>query len=238
MEEILQRFAAKVGKNKEELYFIYGGGIVKEELTFSNQVNKSDKERNKMSILVNIKTEEERKQIIENTKLAKMAMRKELNAEKNRNYHMDSKRPTEIKKYLEWNKSVHTKGLITNGIIIPIAIAGMIFHVPGAIALLVIECLSAAINFECINIQNYNICRIDRMIPILQKREEDRMQQQIEEFGKASEVIHRSIEQSESLPTFDEILANINDPEQLRQMREMFHREQEERQKQKKLGGK
>ena len=62
MEEILQRFAAKVGKNKEELYFIYGGGIVKEELTFSNQVNKSDKERNKMSILVNIKTEEERKE--------------------------------------------------------------------------------------------------------------------------------------------------------------------------------
>ena len=57
MNEILSRFSSKVGKKIEELYFIYGGGIVDEDLTFSNQINKSDKERNKMSILVNTKSD-------------------------------------------------------------------------------------------------------------------------------------------------------------------------------------
>lgn len=57
MEDILNRFVSKEGKNKEEFYFMYGGSIVKEELTFENTANKLDKERNKMSILVNRNTE-------------------------------------------------------------------------------------------------------------------------------------------------------------------------------------
>ena len=71
----------------------------------------------------------------------------------------------------------------------------------------------------------------------LRKREEKQTEKNIEEFGEASEVIHRSIEQSESLPTFDEIIANIDTKEQLKQMRALLVREQEERAKQKKLGG-
>jgi hypothetical protein len=53
MEDILNRFVSKEGKNKEEFYFMYGGSIVKEELSFEKTANKLDKERNKMSILVN-----------------------------------------------------------------------------------------------------------------------------------------------------------------------------------------
>ena len=139
--------------------------------------------------------------------------------------------------FLEWNKGVHKRGLITNGILVPVAIAGIVLHIPGAIALLVYELLSAAVNFECVNIQNYNLCRMKRVQPYLQKREEKQVQQNIKEFGEAAAVIHKSIEESETLPSFDEILNNINNPEQLRQMRAMFKREQEERQAQKKLGG-
>jgi len=57
MEDILNRFVSKEGKNKEEFYFMYGGSIVKEELTFEKTANKLDKERNKMSILVNRNTD-------------------------------------------------------------------------------------------------------------------------------------------------------------------------------------
>lgn len=183
-------------------------------------------------------TEEEKIQIKENTKLAKMAMRKEWNQEKNRNYHMDPKKPTELMYYLEWNKSVHKKGLIKNGILIPICIAGIVFHIPGAIALLIIELISAGINFECINIQNYNLCRIKKIQPMLVRRENEALQQDIAEFGKAAEVIHESIEQSESLPTFEEILNNIDNIEQLKQMRALFQREIEDREMQKKRGEK
>lgn len=183
------------------------------------------------------KSEEEIKAIRNKIKIAKMAMRKELNQEKNRNYHMDSKRPTEIFGYLEWNKQVHKRGLIKDGLLIPILIAGVVMQVPFAAALLAYEVFSAFINFECINIQNYNLCRLERLKPTLQKREERRTQKNIEEFGSAAEVIHKSIEQSEQLPTFQEILDNIDNPEQLRQMRAMFKRAQEERQAEKKLGG-
>ena len=188
--------------------------------------------------LKNAKTEEEKNKIRENTKLAKMAMRKEWNQEKNRNYHMDPKKPTELMYYLEWNKSVHKKGLIKNGVLIPICIAGIVFHVPGAIALLIFELISAGINFECINIQNYNLCRIRKIQPMLEQREQEAIQQDIEEFGKAAEVIHDSIEQSETLPTFEEILDHIDNIEQLKQMRALFKREQEDRELQKKRGEK
>ena len=53
MDEIIQRFTSKVGQKKEELDFMYGGGLINDNLTFINQANESDKNRNKMSILVN-----------------------------------------------------------------------------------------------------------------------------------------------------------------------------------------
>ena len=71
----------------------------------------------KKKLLRKAKTEEQKKKVIENVKLAKMAMRKELIEEKNRNYHIDNNRPTEIKKYLLWNKQVHKTGLIKDGVV-------------------------------------------------------------------------------------------------------------------------
>ena len=52
LEEIIKRFIIKAGNKKEELMFMYGGGLVNENLTFIEQVNEIDKKRNKMSILV------------------------------------------------------------------------------------------------------------------------------------------------------------------------------------------
>ena len=53
MEDILKKFATKVLKKKEQFYFIYGGGMINEKLTFKEQVNVNDQKRNAMSILVN-----------------------------------------------------------------------------------------------------------------------------------------------------------------------------------------
>lgn len=182
-------------------------------------------------------TDEEVKEIKENTKLIKMAVRKEINEGKNRNYHMDPRRPAEIIKYLEWNKEIHKRSLTKDLILIPIMIAGTIFQVPGAVFILVWELLSALVNFECINIQNYNLCRAGRMKDVLERREKSNIEHNIEEFNEASEVIHKTIEQNEKLPTFNEILANVDNIEQLKQMRAMFKREQETRNAQKQIGG-
>ena len=55
---IIERLANKLDKKKENLYFIYNGGMVKEELTFQELANKSDKESNKMSMLVYARDEQ------------------------------------------------------------------------------------------------------------------------------------------------------------------------------------
>ena len=54
MDDIFKRFAEKEGKTKDHFYFTYGGTIVEEILPFQKVANKLDKERNKMTILVNL----------------------------------------------------------------------------------------------------------------------------------------------------------------------------------------
>lgn len=179
-------------------------------------------------------TEEEKKEIIKRFKFSKMAMRKEFHQEKNRNYHLDSKKPTEIYKYLEWNKSVHRRGLIKNSIFIALFIAGMISGYSLAGVLLLLELISTAINFECVNIQNYNICRYKRTKEILEKKEKRQIESNIEEFGQAAEVIHKSIEESEDVPSIEEVISNITDKEQLEQLKKLLIRTKEEREKEKK----
>ena len=59
IEDIIKKFLVKIDKKKENLVFIYGGGILKENLTFNEQANLNDKKRKKMNILVNVNLPEE-----------------------------------------------------------------------------------------------------------------------------------------------------------------------------------
>ena len=53
MKDIIQRFIFKLGKEKNNFYFLYGGQQINEYLSFDEQANEEDKMRNKMCILVN-----------------------------------------------------------------------------------------------------------------------------------------------------------------------------------------
>lgn len=181
------------------------------------------------------KTEEEKQEISRNIKFSKMAMRKEFNEEKNRNYHMDKNNPTEIYKYLEWNKDVHKRGIIKNAILIPVIITGMALGAVILTPFLIAELISAGINFECINIQDYNICRYKLMEDRLKKQEESKKKKNIEEFGEAADVIYKTIETKEELPTMTEIIENAN-KEQLDQLRKLLLKEQKERNQEKAKG--
>ena len=202
---------------------------------FPNYIKYYDKyiDFQKKRALKKAKNDSERETIIENSKLAKMAIRKEFNQEKNRNYHMDSKNPTEIYKYLEWNKGVHKRGLIKNAILTPLFLGGSIIGIPGALPLLVIELISAGVNFECINIQNYNICRYKIIEESLIKKQQRQEHRDIEEYGEAAEVIYQTVKQKEELPSLEEIIANAKSKKQLLQLRELIKKEQQERKTQK-----
>lgn len=205
---------------------------------FPNFIKRYDKlcDFNLKRSLKKAKTEEEKRKLIEETKFAKMAMRKELNQEKNRNYHMDTNKPTEIIKYLKWNKSVHVEGLIKNIIIIISSIIGISLGLTWLIPILLVEVLSGTINFECINIQNCSICKYKKCEKILEKKERKKISHDIDNYKEAAEVVNNALEKSESLPTFSEIINMIQNKEQLEQMKKMLLENQNNREKQKKGG--
>ncbi len=186
-------------------------------------------DRKKRRLLRKSKTEQERRQIIQDTQFEKMAMRKELNQEQNRNYHMSKKHPTEIYPYLEWNKRIHRNGLMKNGVLIPFLIAGSIAHIPGCLPLLIWECISAGINFECVNIQNYSMARYKLVEERLKRQEEQRRQEAIKEYYEASAVIGKQMEKKEDLPSFDEIIDSVENREQLRQLKKLLLKETQDR---------
>ena len=195
-----------------------------------------DKQQKKM--LAKAKTEEERKEIIRNTNFQKMALRKELNQEKNINYHMNPNRPTEIYKFLEYNKKVHIKGLIKDAIVFTISTIAVACGLAWAIPILVASVLSAGVNFECVNIQNCSICKYKRCEDILKKKQAKKVENNIENYGAAAEVIDKAIEESDHIPSLSEIIASTNDPEQLRQLRQLIIDELQNREQQKVRGNK
>lgn len=170
------------------------------------------------------------KKLITLNKYSKMFMRKEIYQEKNRNYHIDSKRPTIIYEYLKWNKKVHVKGILSNAILIPtficLSIAGFSFAPP----LLIWELISAGINFECINIQNYNICRYKISEKKLKKEEKRKTEESIREYEPAQKLIYKSMIKQEEIPNFDEIITNATDIEQIRKLRLLIQNDMQERQ--------
>ena len=172
-------------------------------------------------------SEKEIKKISRDFTTIKMVRRKEFYEEKNINYHMDSKRPTEIYDYLKANKQIHKDGLTRNLLTIPLLIAGVCVSFPYAIPLLVVELINTTINFECINIQNYNICRYKISRDTLKKKEDKLIEKRIEKYDDVSEMIYKTMEHKEDLPTPDEILnsiktSSINKDEKIKQLKELI----------------
>ncbi len=165
-------------------------------------------------------SEKEKQEIYEQARIAKLAMRRELRTSQNRNYHINGNNPLEIKTYLEWNKSIHKRGLIKNFIFIPIFSCLLLSNVEIALPLLVFELISTAINFECINIQNYNLCQFKKIEDKLEKREKRRILSNIESHGEASKVIYDTMQKKQDkIPTIDDIIGNIKTKEQADQMK-------------------
>lgn len=166
-------------------------------------------------------TELERKTIINTYRNQKLMMRKEFHREQNRNYHMDKNKPTEILNYLQWNKKVHVRGMIKNSIAIPcLAVAAGFGIAPFVtIPFLIAELGGLFINFQCVNIQNYNIYRYKQHEEQMKKLEARRTKRNIEKYSEAGAVITRSLRKTDDIPTFTEIIDNIETQEELEQLK-------------------
>ncbi len=190
-------------------------------------------------------TEEERRQLIDFYRRQKMLIRKEYHSEKNRNYHLDMDRPTELLPYLYWNKEVHQKGMIRNAVFIAGATASLVLGVAPIVASIVLaaELGGLFINFQCVNIQNCNIYRYKKREPVLKKMAERHDARNVQKYSEAATAVNRVMESTTELPSWRQVVEGTKTPEELRQLRELITRELGTRQKnvpiqKTKLGGK
>lgn len=165
-----------------------------------------NKEKNKE--LKKATTQKEREKINKKYNYAKMAMQKEFYLEKNRNYHMDLEKPTEIIAGLKWNKSIHIENLKGNLVTISVLVGLGILGYSWTIPFIIIEVLDAAVNFECINLQDYNLCRFKIMEEQLQKREQRNFEKHVEEFGDVDEIIETAMKTTD-VSNFEETANKI-----------------------------
>ena len=169
--------------------------------------------------------DEEKSELIRNYQNKILTSRKENNNKKNRNYHIDKDNPLEFINYLNKNKSIHINGLIKNGIYF-LLIATLIFQgntlaLIGKI-LLPINIISTFINFECVNLQNYNLKRFEKnreKFEELQKRKEQR---DLKRYKEISEVVSAKIKSQEDILNIEDIIHSISTKEQLEEMRSLL----------------
>lgn len=187
-----------------------------------------DKKKDKQ--LKKAKTYQEKENIMRQFTYRKMLLRKEYNNGENINYHINT-RPSEFISYLNWNKSVHQRGLIFNIATIPVLATAIALGFNFAIPLVVFEGIDMFKNFQCVNIQNYNIYRLKKIEKTLKKKEQMQEERQIEQYGDAYEVIGKTLEEKKDIVSIDEILNNIKSKEQLIQLKKLINEEKKARRK-------
>lgn len=191
---------------------------------FDKHVDKITKKK-----LAYANSEEERQAIIYRAKMSKMQERREFYQEENRNYHMRRENPTQIIKYLEKNKEIHINGIIRNAFFTGLMIPGVIFGSELALAFLIIEAIGVVINFECINLQNYNICRLIKIKDKMEQREARIRKRDAERYKDISKNIHEAVMETDKIPTIEEILARADTPEKLEQLKQLLAKTKSQR---------
>lgn len=190
--------------------------------TISDYSKRLDKRMSKE--LKKVISEEEKIEIVNKYRFAKLKYKKEINNKENRNYHVDMNNPLEFIKYLEKNKKIHVNGLKSNVIVSIIAIiVSILLNNPFPVllnCLLGYQAISAIINFECINLQNYNLCRFhdERMQRVLKKQEEKKRNNFEKNMGEGKKVISKAFSNTDDIPTVDEVIREITTKEEVQEL--------------------
>ena len=179
----------------------------------------------KKKSLNKVKSIEDKERISKDFICKKMLFHKQLNKRMNANYHMDNENPLEIIDYLKWNKKIHERLFKKNLVCIPLFVGiSFINPVVGGV-FFVGETFSLIINFECINLQNYNLTRLEIVKDKLIKKQLRQQQKYVEENEEAIELISEKINEKNDMLSFEDItnlIKNIDSREKLLQIKNMI----------------
>lgn len=196
-------------------------------------------DREKEKRLKKAKTEEEQKEIKDIAINQKMELKKEYNSNKNINYHLSNDVDKTLQ-HFERNKYLHERGLKADSIKMALsgatAILGYTSVLPHdivkvAIPAMVLYAGGTFINYQCINLQKYNIDRIKRNYDKVVEREEKKREENIKNYGDAYKLIGSTLEEKGDLVDYEEIINNSKSTEELIQLRALVTKAQEKRKK-------
>lgn len=156
----------------------------------------------------------------------KLAFRKEIVYKQNRNYHYNINYPTRFIKYLEWNKKIHIKGIKKDiTLLIGTIVVTLLLGNPAPIIsglLIITNAINLFIDFECVNLQNYNLERFQKKetYALLEKVEEKKQNENLEKLGESIEPVAKAITNQVELPTVHQVTNEIKTIEQTRKLLE------------------
>lgn len=168
-------------------------------------------------------TPEENEKLLKYIQTQKMIFYKEKIYKQNRNYHYDPNHPTNFITYLETNKQIHMRSAIRDLIVL----AGIetfsliIGSMPLICAIIgVLNLVNLCIDLQCINLQNYNICRFEseKMKKALEKMEQKTIDSNIKKYGECIKPVSNAVWKQIELPTVDEVVEQITTREQAIQL--------------------
>jgi len=181
--------------------------------------------------------------------MMKLAFRKEIVYKQNRNYHYNPNYPMKFIQYLEKNKRIHQMGFLKNLVFLVFLGLGfpILSHIipVGYSILIAIPVIGLIKDFECINLQNYNLCRFqdERMKKRLKELEEIKQSENRIRLSKVIEPVSAVIENQIKLPSIHQVVQQVKTEEERQQLISYAKwqlenlRKTKETPKQKKIGG-
>lgn len=186
-------------------------------------------DRREKKMLKRCSSEEERKQIKQEVNTMKMLNKREDNYEMNRNYHLFRNRFGELLNYLNYNKNIHKKGIIMDSACLPGLVALSVVN-PIFIPFAALDAISLFINFQCVNLQNYHIYKIEKNKETFAKKERQAITNTQYNYSEGVKLINKVIEADDKVLSADERLKQIEtQKESLIKAKEMILKEQERR---------
>ncbi len=236
--DYFQKLVFKVEKIKYKILDKYSLEVIKWYESMCDQEYEKSKDDNK--------TEDR----LYDYQLKKLALRKEIAHKQNRNYHYNPNYPTKFVKHIRKNREIHIRGLIVD--IIEMIVLIITFPIIVEISpillgiLLTIVALEFIKDFECINLQNYNLCRFEneKMKRKLEQLEKSKLQENLKNLSEGSKVVANILKQSLEVPTIDEVVEQVTTKKEQEQLvsyakehLDYLRENKQEKNKQKKLGG-
>lgn len=189
-------------------------------------------EKEALKVLSSARTEGDLEKIMGQVPKEKMFFRKERYNKQNRNYHFGFGTPEQTLEYLKQNKQIHVSGIkgsiilsILSFVIAQICVPLTLF----ATIIFLFEMIQTIVHFECINLQNYNIARIEPKLERLNAIRERKLENKYKKYGQATQVIGTLIQEKQYIPTTQDIISNLTSKE-LEQLKKMIEETMKEKQ--------